>query len=129
MSTTTAPPVLPPAAEAATWTARDAEKLYNVKGWGLGYFRVNGEGHVVVHPDGREDGPEIDLFHIAMDMSEQGVGLPLLLRFSDILHSRISELASRFREAITEFGCCRARTSHRCAGPSRAARRASSPST
>lgn len=87
----------------AVWSARDAEKLYNMPGWGLGYFRINEEGHVTVHPDGA---PErgIDLYHIAMDLSAQGVGLPLLLRFSDILKSRIAELAERFRQAIDEFG-------------------------
>ena len=34
-----------------TWTTKDAEKLYNMTGWGLGYFRINAEGHVMVHPD------------------------------------------------------------------------------
>jgi hypothetical protein len=33
------------------WTIKDAEKLYNMSGWGQGYFRVNPEGHVTVHPD------------------------------------------------------------------------------
>jgi arginine decarboxylase len=74
-----------------------------MKGWGLGYFRINDEGHVTVHPDGSSN-REIDLYHIAMDLNAQGVGLPLLLRFSDILKSRISELATRFRTAIEEFG-------------------------
>ncbi len=106
MSTTTAPFVLPPAADAARWSVRDAEKLYNLKGWGLGYFRINDDGHVAVHPTGEADdaGPGIDLYHIAMDLSAQGVGLPLLLRFSDILRSRIGELADRFSEAIQESG-------------------------
>jgi arginine decarboxylase len=93
----------PAAGEAPRWTTRDAEKLYNMKGWGLGYFRINDEGHVTVHPDGSSN-REIDLYHIAMDLNAQGVGLPLLLRFSDILKSRISELATRFRTAIEEFG-------------------------
>jgi arginine decarboxylase len=74
-----------------------------MKGWGLGYFRINDDGHVTVHPDGSSN-REIDLYHIAMDLNAQGVGLPLLLRFSDILKSRISELATRFRTAIEEFG-------------------------
>ena len=47
----------------------------------------------------------IDLYRIAMDLSAQGVGLPLLLRFSDILQSRIEEeLAKRFQAAIDDFG-------------------------
>jgi arginine decarboxylase len=94
IATTVAPP---------TWTTKDAEKLYNMSGWGLGYFRVNPEGHVAVHPDAnRKRG--LDLYQLAMDLNAQGVGLPLLLRFSDILRSRIHTLAAEFQSAIKEFG-------------------------
>src|SRR5574337_1333633 len=72
----------------AVWTPRDSEKLYNMSGWGLGYFRVNAEGHVTVHPDGKPQ-RGLDLYRLAMDLNAQGVGLPVLLRFSDILRSRI----------------------------------------
>ena len=103
MAVSTVPFVLPPIADPAAWRIRDAEKLYNMPGWGLGYFRINEQGNVAVHPDG-EPGDGIDLFQIASDLSAQGVGMPLLLRFSDILQSRITELADRFAEAIAEFG-------------------------
>jgi len=74
-----------------------------MSGWGLGYFRVSPEGHVTVHPDAnRKRG--LDLYQLAMDLNAQGVGLPLLLRFSDILRSRIQSLASEFDNAIKEFG-------------------------
>ena len=86
-----------------TWTTKDAEKLYNMNGWGLGYFRANAEGHVTVHPDAnRKRG--LDLYRLAMDLNAQGVGLPLLLRFSDILQSRIQALATEFGNAIKESG-------------------------
>ena len=86
-----------------TWTVKDAEKLYNMNGWGLGYFRINPDGHVTVHPDAnRKRG--LDLYHLATDLHAQGVGLPLLLRFSDILKSRIEALSGEFSNAIKEFG-------------------------
>ena len=94
IATTVAPP---------GWTVKDAEKLYNMSGWGLGYFRVNADGHVTVHPDAnRKRG--LDLYHLATDLHAQGVGLPLLLRFSDILKSRIEALSGEFSNAIKEFG-------------------------
>jgi arginine decarboxylase len=94
IATTVAPP---------GWTVKDAEKLYNMNGWGLGYFRVNADGHVTVHPDAnRKRG--LDLYHLATDLHAQGVGLPLLLRFSDILKSRIEALSGQFATAIKEFG-------------------------
>ena len=85
----------------ATWSIKDAEKLYNMKGWGLGYFRTNAEGHVTVHPDQAGD-RAIDLYRLALDLNAQGIGLPLLLRFSDILKARIGVLATEFRRAIEE---------------------------
>jgi arginine decarboxylase len=94
IATTVAPP---------GWTVKDAEKLYNMSGWGLGYFRINAEGHLTVHPDAnRKRG--LDLYHLATDLHAQGVGLPLLLRFSDILKSRIEALSGEFSNAIKEFG-------------------------
>jgi arginine decarboxylase len=74
-----------------------------MQGWGLGFFRANPEGRVTVHPDGNPK-RGLDLFQLAMDLSAQGVGLPLLLRFSDILRARIQTLAEQFRQAIAEFG-------------------------
>ncbi|HZE76137.1 MAG TPA: biosynthetic arginine decarboxylase [Gemmatimonadales bacterium] len=86
-----------------SWATRDSEKLYNMSGWGQGYFRVNDAGHVTVHPDGNPK-RGLDLFQLALDLNAQGVGLPLLLRFSDILRSRIQALAGQFESAIKEFG-------------------------
>ena len=96
-------PTIATIAALRAWTTKDAEKLYNMSGWGQGYFRINPDGHVTVHPDAnRKRG--LDLYNLAMDLKEQGVGLPLLLRFSDILRSRIHALASEFQNAIKEFG-------------------------
>ncbi|HKV72978.1 MAG TPA: biosynthetic arginine decarboxylase [Gemmatimonadales bacterium] len=97
IATSTAP------TEAPAWTLKDAEKLYNMRGWGLGFFRINAEGRVAVHPQGSPD-HGLDLFQLATDLNAQGVGLPLLLRFSDILKARITDLATQFGTAIAESG-------------------------
>jgi len=96
---------LPPgSAEAAEpWTIEAARTLYNIEGWGVGYFDINNAGHVVVRPDFNDPTRELDLFELANDLEAQGVGLPLLLRFSDILRSRIDSLNARFRHAIEEY--------------------------
>ena len=85
------------------WSIEKAKALYNVEGWGAGYFDVNKSGRVIVRPD--RDHPErsLDLFDLAKDLQEQGVGLPVLLRFSDILRSRIESLSERFAAAVREF--------------------------
>ena len=83
------------------WTIDDSRELYNIEGWGVGYFDINEQGHVTVHPT-KDPGRGLDLYELATDLEEQGVGLPLLLRFSDILRTRIESLAERFRTAIEE---------------------------
>src|SRR3712207_3340814 len=99
MTTTRTEPEVVPAAPAAPWTIDDARTLYNVEGWGVGYFDINADGHVVVRPDIHDASRELDLYELAHDLEAQGVQLPVLLRFSDILRSRIEQLSTRFRHA------------------------------
>ena len=84
------------------WTIQDSLDLYNVEGWGIGYFGIDEQGHLTVHPT-QDTNPGLDLFDMAMDLEAQGVTLPVLLRFSDILRHRIEALTGRFRSAIEEF--------------------------
>src|SRR5688500_17099499 len=95
-------------AESATspstgWSIETARTLYNVEGWGAGFFDINDKGHVIVRPDREQSDAALDLFDIAMDLEEQGIAMPVLLRFSDILRARIEALSTRFRTAIQEF--------------------------
>ena len=95
-----APPAVPPA---APWSVDAARALYNVEGWGAGYFDINAAGHVVVRPDPHRPQIALDLRELARDLEEQGIALPVLLRFSDILRSRIETLSERFRGAMQEY--------------------------
>jgi arginine decarboxylase len=85
-----------------SWNISDSRDLYNVEGWGIGYFDINELGHITVHPT-KSSERGLDLYEIAMDLEAQGVGLPLLLRFSDILRTRIETLTERFRTSMQEF--------------------------
>ncbi len=100
---TTIPTSEPAAERRAAWTIDAARSLYNIEGWGAGYFDVNEKGHVVVRPDKSRPDRELDLFEIGMDLEAQGVALPVLLRFSEILRSRIESLSQRFASAIQEY--------------------------
>jgi arginine decarboxylase len=85
------------------WSIDDAKGLYNVDGWGAGFIDINQSGNVVVRPDPERPETTLDLHDLAMDLEEQGVALPMLLRFSDILQARIEQLTARFESAIREF--------------------------
>ena len=94
----------PPPEPAEPWTVASARALYNIEGWGIGFFDINEAGHIVVRPDREKTDRELDLFNLANDLEEQGVGLPLLLRFSDILRTRIESLNDKFAHAREEYG-------------------------
>ncbi|MEP7029201.1 MAG: arginine decarboxylase, partial [Candidatus Eisenbacteria bacterium] len=89
--------------EIRSWTIRDAAETYNVNAWGAGYFRINEAGHIQVTPDGN-GGPAVDLFELVQDLKARGLGMPLLIRFSDILHSRVKMICECFATAIKEYG-------------------------
>ncbi|MDB4981783.1 MAG: Biosynthetic arginine decarboxylase, partial [Myxococcales bacterium] len=85
------------------WNIGDAAETYGVKYWGNNYFSINEAGNVQAHPAGPENG-RIDLKELVDEVARRGIGLPLLIRFSDVLKSRIVELNETFRRAIAEYG-------------------------
>jgi arginine decarboxylase len=87
--------------ELRAWTTKDATELYNVDGWGRGFFSINEAGNVQVTPAG-PDSPPIDLKALVDDLRSRGLKLPLLIRFSDILRTRIEHLVGAFAEAIKD---------------------------
>ena len=96
-------PAVPASPSSPPWSVDDAKELYNIEGWGAGFFDINEAGHVVVRPDPGTPERTLDLFDIAVDLEAQGVPLPVLLRFSDILKRRIESLSEAFASAIKEF--------------------------
>jgi arginine decarboxylase len=96
-------PAAPPAPASTPWSTETAKALYNIENWGGGFFDISEKGHVVVRPDRERPTRVLDLFELAHDLEAQGVGLPVLLRFSDILKARIEMLHERFANAIAEF--------------------------
>ncbi len=85
------------------WTVADSAEVYGVKYWGNNYFSVSDAGNVQSHPSG-VDGAKIDLKELVDEVARRGIGLPLLIRFSDVLKSRIVELNETFKRAIAEYG-------------------------
>ena len=83
-----------------SWTTKDSAELYNIRGWANGYFRVGANGNMEVCPEG-DGGPNIDLYDLVEDLKRRGLQLPILIRFSDILHSRIQQIVGSFEKAIS----------------------------
>jgi len=83
------------------WTVHDSIELYNVNGWGRDFFTINGAGHIEVTPRG-PGSTRVDLKELVDDLRTRGLKLPLLVRFSDILRTRIEQLYGSFEQAIAE---------------------------
>ena len=83
------------------WTATDASELYEVARWGKGYFSVGAEGHLLVHPT-KDPSRALDLKQLVDHLQLRGIGLPTLIRFSDILKHRLRDIADAFQSAIAQ---------------------------
>ncbi|MGL5035705.1 MAG: biosynthetic arginine decarboxylase, partial [Microcystaceae cyanobacterium] len=84
------------------WTIEDSENLYRIDGWGDPYFSINSAGHVTVSPQG-DHGGSLDLYELVEGLRQRNIGLPLLLRFSDILADRINRLNAAFARGIARY--------------------------
>ncbi len=84
------------------WTIADSTETYGIGYWSQGYFSINDLGHVMAHPAGVEAGT-IDLKELVDEVARRGIGLPLLIRFSDVLKSRVVELHEVFKRAMVEY--------------------------
>lgn len=83
------------------WRIEDSAELYNINGWGINFFSINENGHVCVTP--KQNGVKVDLREVIDELQLRDVSTPVLLRFTDILDSRIEKMASSFKAAAEEY--------------------------
>ena len=86
--------------ELKRWTTTDASELYEVAGWGQGYFSVGENGNLWVHPS--RNGHKLDLKALIDRLQLRGLDLPILVRFNGILKDRLKTLHDVFAQAIKD---------------------------
>lgn len=86
------------------WNIEQANETYAIEHWGEGYFRINQKGHVSATPSGMAGTGEIDLYELAETIRKEGLSLPVLARFTDILADRVKLLKNAFERACTDYG-------------------------
>ena len=90
------------------WNREKAQATYNITHWGADYFDINPQGQLCVYPLGNRSqpqaGPAVNLYDIANEAMAQGMRLPLLVRFTNILQSQVSRLCRSFQQAIQDEG-------------------------
>ncbi|MBL38501.1 MAG: arginine decarboxylase [Xanthomonadales bacterium] len=77
-----------------------ARRRYAIPAWSEGFFDVDAEGHLVAAPVGAT-GPKLALTRIVEQARGQGMRLPLLVRFPDLLKYRAGQLREAFESAIS----------------------------
>src|SRR5262245_13950039 len=90
-----------PPAPPKPWALTDSTKLYGIHQWGQGYFSINEEGHVAVHPT-QDPNLKVDLKKLVDELRERDIQLPMLIRFTDILRHRVGRLHEAFANAIRD---------------------------
>jgi arginine decarboxylase len=83
------------------WSTEDTAELYNINGWGVGYFGVNDKGNVVVTP--QKKGSGVEIIEILDELQIKDVSMPVLLRFPDIIDNRIETISTCFEAAANEY--------------------------
>ncbi len=86
------------------WTRHDARETYAIPHWSDGYFDIDAQGRLVALPRRDPARGEIPLSEIAAAVEREGLALPVLVRFTDILRDRVMRLSHAFHEACIEHG-------------------------
>jgi len=84
------------------WRIEDSAELYNINGWGNGYFSINEKGNVEVMPR-KKTGTGVDLGELMRELYLRDVSSPILLRFPEILDNRIEKISEGFKIASKEY--------------------------
>lgn len=82
--------------EKKSWNIKITKQHYRVANWSNGLFDINQQGHMVV----KHDVAAIDLYTLTQQLQQQGIGLPVLVRFPHILQHRLQCLYEAFNAAM-----------------------------
>lgn len=86
-----------------TWNLQQARDTYAIEHWGDGYFDIDERGYVVACPRRDPSAGTVNLRDIAQAIRREGMSLPVLLRFVDILRDRVRRLGDAFAKARAEL--------------------------
>ncbi|MBN2451772.1 MAG: biosynthetic arginine decarboxylase [Lentisphaeria bacterium] len=86
------------------WTTEKSAEMYGIRNWGSGYFAISDAGEVMVSLKGQEGSVDLSLMDAVAGLKARGLDLPVLLRFGDMLDSRLTMINQEFRGAMREAG-------------------------
>lgn len=84
------------------WNKEEALEYYRINRWGDGYFGINDCGELSVFPERQSDSASISIPKVITEMKKQGVSLPAVIRFQDILRQQVKDINETFNAVIEE---------------------------
>lgn len=85
------------------WTTKDAAELYGIQDWSAGHFDISDKGEVVIKPRGPTGSSvAVSLMDIVAGLKARGLAMPVLLRFGDILESRLAVINETFLKTMKD---------------------------
>ncbi len=83
------------------WSAEDSAELYGIPYWGAGLFGINPAGNACLLGHGQT--PDLDLKELVNDVRAHGLKTPVIIRFTDILQSRLRDIGHAFQTAFRDY--------------------------
>ncbi len=85
-----------------TWTLDQAKELYGIHRWGLDYFGISASGNATVQAPTPAGVKTIEFSEILDGLKQRGLGMPVMLRFENLVDDRITQLHQGFASAIAK---------------------------
>lgn len=84
------------------WSIQEAKEVYNVDHWSDSFFNINEEGSLVAYPKGGSSSSCVNLKELSEALLKSNLTFPVLVRFTDILKTRLDQLCQAFANVIQE---------------------------
>jgi arginine decarboxylase len=84
------------------WSIEDAKEIYNVDHWSDGFFNINEKGMLEAFPKGKYNHHCINLQELSESLLQENLTFPILVRFTDILKTRLDQLTHAFDNVMSE---------------------------
>jgi arginine decarboxylase len=82
------------------WHVNQSIELYGIRSWGADFFDVNPAGEVAVKLQNGSGTVSVSLMEVVAGLKDRGIGMPVLLRFRDLLDKTVARINESFAEAI-----------------------------
>ncbi len=86
------------------WHSEDALRTYHIDRWGGGLLGVSESGELTITPAPDSGVGAISMMEVIAEVAREGISLPVVVRFQDLLRRQVLKLCGAFAAAIEAEG-------------------------